>query len=63
MLFEGFKILLPSLASVLGESFKEKSKLRFNESVRMPLAPLSHGLKKRIELILVLAKRVRYYLQ
>jgi hypothetical protein len=56
VVFKGFKILLPPLASVLGESFKEKSKLRFNESVRVSLATLSHSLKEGIELILVLTK-------
>jgi hypothetical protein len=56
VVFKGFKILLSPLASVLGESFKEKSKLRFNEPVRVSLATLSHSLKKGIELVLVLTK-------
>jgi hypothetical protein len=56
MVFQGFKILLSPLASVLRESFKEKSKLRFDEPMRVPLATLSHCLKKGIELVLVLTK-------
>ena len=55
-MLECFKVFFPSLASVLGESFQEKSKLRFYEPVRVPFAALSHGLKKGIELFLVLAK-------
>jgi hypothetical protein len=56
MMLKCFKIFFPSLASVLGESFQEKSKLRFDEPVRVPFASLSHGFKKGIELLLVFTK-------